>query len=558
MEKPWDKLPWAKEMIEERLPWFRDQLETKLPPLVDAACVRVQKVPCVGVPMLKKTLAEREEQIARLEDTRRQQDAWHDEMTANLDVLKKMVDEAQEIRSKQRQQELERQQREAAEAAAEQERQQAELQAALEAQRAREVEQAASTIQGAARHRSSVLLEKQMAEQLQAELERLAAEFTADRQEHRRRFEAAVVIQAAARGRVRRRVMRSWFSTLTAAMQRRGNIAENMRERQRAAEQVRSHMSSFSPRRTSSRDGATAPAASSQEEAAEAAARGAAAARQQPPEDRPKHVPSAATAIGQSRRRSMDEVLQLASDEEVRVRKQAASRVETALPSPPMAAAAEPPPVPQEEQLQEVPPQQQLWQAGEKEKEEEEKPKEQAPQGQREPLQQPQQPRELGKAAAADDDDAASSASSEDSDFVHEFTELPLGGEGDSPPLLQGFVRLAKLYGSETLPPSHFELQRERRLLLLTEAAIWHTEDSEDGETLGRIDLLKLKSCELTSADLDDGVPGGELVLVLASEGKCHILSADPEHAVSLADWQAKVRDAIIVANRNYLQRQSG
>ena len=140
---------------------------------------------------------------------------------------------------------------------------------------------------------------------------------------------------------------------------------------------------------------------------------------------------------------------------------------------------------------------------------------------------------------------------------MHDFTELPFGGDGEPPPLLQGFVRLAKLYGSETLPPSHFELQRERRLLLLTEEAIWHTEGIEEGETLGRIDLLKLKSCELTSADMDDdGVDKDEPVLVLASEGKCHIISADPEHAVSLAGWQAKVRDAIIVANRNYLQRE--
>ena len=131
-----------------------------------------------------------------------------------------------------------------------------------------------------------------------------------------------------------------------------------------------------------------------------------------------------------------------------------------------------------------------------------------------------------------------------------------MGGDGEPPPLLlQGVVRLAKLYGSETPPPSRFELQCERRLLLLTPTALWHAEDSVDGETLGRIELLKLKSCELTSADLDSEVPGGELVLVLASEGKCHIVSADPEHAVSLADWQAKVRDAIIVANRNYLQR---
>ena len=81
----------------------------------------------------------------------------------------------------------------------------------------------------------------------------------------------------------------------------------------------------------------------------------------------------------------------------------------------------------------------------------------------------------------------------------------------------------------------------ELRWLMLTPGALWHADeasgalDVEEGE-LGRIDLSQIKSCHLS----EDG-----LELVIAGEGKCHLLSSTSRSSVDLAQWHRAIQDEL-------------
>ena len=72
-------------------------------------------------------------------------------------------------------------------------------------------------------------------------------------------------------------------------------------------------------------------------------------------------------------------------------------------------------------------------------------------------------------------------------------------------------------------------------MLTLAADALWHVEEGAAAAeaTLGRVELLKLKACALSPA-------GDELVL--AGEGRCHLLAPAPESGVSLLQWRDAVR----------------
>ena len=171
---------------------------------------------------------------------------------------------------------------------------------------------------------------------------------------------------------------------------------------------------------------------------------------------------------------------------------------------------------------------------------------------------------------SADAVDEESEDESEDSDFDHSARELP------AEPLLKSLMNMAKLYGYEDSLPSNFDLERalrcsalrpatshppalpctpaasaacelllhvagELRWLMLTPDALWHTDetsgavDAEEGE-LGRIDLNQIKSCHLS----EDGQE-----LVVASEGKCHLLSCNSRSSVDLAQWHREIQEQL-------------
>ena len=81
----------------------------------------------------------------------------------------------------------------------------------------------------------------------------------------------------------------------------------------------------------------------------------------------------------------------------------------------------------------------------------------------------------------------------------------------------------------------------ELRWLMLTPGALWHADeasgalDVEEGE-LRRIDLSQSKSCHLS----EDG-----LELVIAGEGKCHLLSSTSRSSVDLAQWHRAIQDEL-------------
>ena len=81
----------------------------------------------------------------------------------------------------------------------------------------------------------------------------------------------------------------------------------------------------------------------------------------------------------------------------------------------------------------------------------------------------------------------------------------------------------------------------ELRWLILTPDALWHTDeasgavDAEEGE-LGRIDLNQIKSCHLSKDEYE---------LVVASEGKCHLLSSTSRSSVDLAQWHRAIQDQL-------------
>ena len=82
---------------------------------------------------------------------------------------------------------------------------------------------------------------------------------------------------------------------------------------------------------------------------------------------------------------------------------------------------------------------------------------------------------------------------------------------------------------------------------MLTPDALWHTDetsgavDAEEGE-LGRIDLNQIKSCHLS----EDGQE-----LVVASEGKCHLLSSTSRSSVDLAQWHHAIQDQLSKSQLN-------
>ena len=136
----------------------------------------------------------------------------------------------------------------------------------------------------------------------------------------------------------------------------------------------------------------------------------------------------------------------------------------------------------------------------------------------------------LGGAARppAEDDDVES----EDSDFAVGPDERPA-----EPAVLADFLCVAKLYGYETKPPEGFELEWDRRwVAVYADGTLWHADDydTSTASVLGDRGRVELGLCRSSF------VVGGD-TLVLAQEGKCHLLCLDATSRTTLKEWQGTI-----------------
>ena len=221
-----------------------DALSVRLSELASGLADRFLPGDEISYGELKRTLAEREETIVRLEQARQQQEEWYQQQHDEMSQLQELVQEAQYISSLggwREQQALKRA------AAAQVTRHAREEAARLADEAAREMAAVAEAEAKAAAEAAAVAA-------AEAETEarvRLAIEQEANQKEQQSRLAAATRLQSAYRGRASRHMLHQWRATLDAAWAKRASLAAEMRLRQRQVEEIRERAMSFSPRRSS-------------------------------------------------------------------------------------------------------------------------------------------------------------------------------------------------------------------------------------------------------------------------------------------------------------------
>ena len=149
-------------------------------------------------------------------------------------------------------------------------------------------------------------------------------------------------------------------------------------------------------------------------------------------------------------------------------------------------------------------------------------------------------------------DDFADDVDTEDDEEMDEEGLMEYGGEDDdmdsdyelgdsvepsgAPPVLQGYLQLAKLYGHDGAlwaPPD--DIKWDRKLFTLhSDGTLWHT----DEEMLGKIDLAAVLAVGPTKGRTNE--------ICLSQSGKCHLLSADPsDSATPVESWLNAIQDSL-------------
>lgn len=131
---------------------------------------------------------------------------------------------------------------------------------------------------------------------------------------------------------------------------------------------------------------------------------------------------------------------------------------------------------------------------------------------------------EAGASSMFDEDDG-----SVDSDYDiddGEFTSL-----GDV--LLEGKLKMAKVYGQEDPPAAEHELQWETRHFVLHSKTMCHYDDMDGGLPVGEkgmVDLSKIKRIEKVKAP-------GNTTFVMKGEQKVYLLKVEPHDEVMMRTW---------------------
>ena len=92
------------------------------------------------------------------------------------------------------------------------------------------------------------------------------------------------------------------------------------------------------------------------------------------------------------------------------------------------------------------------------------------------------------------------------------------------------------MYRYEKSPPDDFPLEWDTRWVELHADGLWHADGLDNENHLMVGDVGKLDLALVDAADLEESK-----TLVLAQQGKCHLLRADEKSAVDLDAWHETI-----------------